>query len=101
MIDMTPVVEAIGALAMVLVTCVLIPYIKARTTATQQAEAARWVSIAVSAAEQIYKGTGLGREKKKYVMNWLKCRGIVVDVDRLDAMIESAVHDMKAGAGNA
>ena len=76
-------------------TTVVIPYIKSKTTAQQQAEINAWVKIAVSAAEQIYNGSGRGPEKKAYVLEWLKQRGI--DEAKLDAMIESAVYELKSG----
>ena len=56
-----------------------------------------WVRIAVTAAEQIYNGTGRGQEKKKYVEDWLKAHGVTVDSEKLDAMIESAVYELKNG----
>ncbi len=55
------------------------------------------MKIAVSAAEQIYNGSGRGPEKKAYVLEWLKQRGITVDEAKLDAMIESAVYELKSG----
>lgn len=96
--NITPIIEAVFALIAALVTAVVIPYIKSRTTATQQAEIAAWVKIAVTAAEQIYTGTGQGKAKKEYVIVWLKAHGITVDADKLDAMIESAVYEMKNGS---
>ena len=96
--NITPIIEAVFALIAALVTAVAVPYIKSRTTATQQAEIAAWVKIAVTAAEQIYHGTGLGKAKKEYVQEWLKAHGVTVDADKLDAMIESAVYEMKNGS---
>ena len=66
-------------------------------TAQQQAEINGWVRIAVSAAEQIYVGSGRGQEKKAYVINWLAEHGVTLDETRLDAMIEAAVYDLKKG----
>ena len=66
--DVTSVVEAVLALVGAIITCVLVPYIKSKTTAEQQKEINAWVKIAVSAAEQIYKGQGRGEEKKAYVL---------------------------------
>ena len=53
--------------------------------------------IAVTAAEQVYKGTGRGEEKKAFVLEWLKSHGVTVDMEKLDALIESAVYDMNNG----
>ena len=61
--DITPIVNAVIALAAAVVTAVLIPWIKSKTTAAQREEINAWVRIAVTAAEQIYTGTGKGKEK--------------------------------------
>ena len=95
--DVTSVVEAVLALVGAIITCVLVPYIKSKTTAGQQKEINAWVKIAVSAAEQIYKGQGRGEEKKAYVLEWLRERGVTVDEARLDAMIEAAVYELSQG----
>ena len=97
MYDITPIIEAVAALIGVIVTCVLIPFIKSKTTASQQAEINAWVKIAVSAAEQIFKGNGRGEEKKQYVIAWLKERGVTVDENELDALIEAAVYELTQG----
>lgn len=97
MYDITPIIEAVAALIGAIITCVLIPFIKSKTTAAQQAEINGWVKIAVSAAEQIYKGSGRGEEKKQYVLNWLKERGVTVDETELDALIEAAVYELSQG----
>lgn len=97
--DITPIIEAVIALAGVVVSCVLIPYIKSKTTAEQQKEINAWVKIAVSAAEQIYVGSGRGEEKKAYVIKWLREHGITVDESKLDALIEAAVYELTNGEG--
>ena len=38
-----------------------------------------------------------GPGKKKYVEDWLKAHGVTVDSEKLDAMIESAVYELKNG----
>lgn len=67
---------------------------ESKTTTSQQAEINAWVKIAVTAAEQIYTGSGRGAEKKAYVLNWLREHGITVDAEKLDALIEAAVYDL-------
>ena len=96
--DITPVMEAVAALLAAVITAVVIPYIKTKTTTDQQRQINTWVQIAVSAAEQIYNGPGRGEDKKKYVVEWLRQHGVSVDADKLDAMIEAAVYDLKNGA---
>lgn len=95
--NITPIIEAALLLIAAVFTAVVIPYIKSKTTAQQQTEINAWVKIAVSAAEQIFNGSGRGTEKKAYVLEWLKQRGITVDEAKLDAMIESAVYELKSG----
>lgn len=97
MYDITPIIEAVAALIAALITAFVIPYIRSKTTSQQQAEINAWVKIAVSAAEQIYKGSGRGEEKKAYVIQWLREHGITVDEAKLDALIESAVYELNQG----
>ena len=94
MIDLTPILQATVALIAVIITHKLIPYIKSKTTIKQQEEIRAWVKIAVDAAEQIFSGEGRGKEKKKYVVEWLNKKGLKVDTATIDAMIESAVYDL-------
>lgn len=97
MTDITPIIEAAFALLATVITAVVIPYIRSRTTAQQQAEINAWIRIAVTAAEQIYQGQGRGAEKKAYVLEWLESHGVTVDADSLDALVESAVYDINSG----
>ena len=97
MFDITPIIEAVAALIAVIITAVVIPYIKSKTTTQQQAQINAWVKIAVAAAEQIYKGSGRGEEKKEYVINWLEERGFTLDEDEVDDLIESAVYELNNG----
>jgi len=100
MFDMTSVCEGVLTIAVAVITGLVIPYVRSKTTSTQQAEIVAWVKIAVTAAEQIYTGTGMGKEKKAYVENWLKEHGVTVDESKLDALIESAVLEMNAALKN-
>ena len=95
--DITPLVEVALALLGTIITCFVVPYIKSKTTAEQQKQINAWVKIAVSAAEQIYAGSGRGEEKKTYVLKWLADHGIIVDSEKIDAMIEAAVYELNNG----
>ena len=98
MFDITSIVEAVIGLVAVVITSIIIPYIKKKTTTEQQKQIVAWVKIAVTAAEQIYVGTGRGPEKKLYVIEWLADRNIAVDMDQIDALIESAVYELNSAA---
>ena len=90
--NITTIIQAVFALIAAVITVIVIPYIKSKTTAQQQTDIEGWVRVAVSAAEQRYKGSGRGDEKKAFVLDWLKKRHISVDEAKLDAMIEAAVY---------
>ena len=93
--DYTKIIEAIITLLVALITIFVIPYIKSRLSADELAEIMKWVKIAVEAAEMIYKESGMGKEKKKFVEDFLTEHGIKVDIEQLDALIESAVLELK------
>ena len=84
-------------LIMSVITAFLIPYLKEKIGEKRFAELSRWVSVAVTAAEQIYVGSGRGTEKKQYVLEFLNSKGFTVDTNVLDNLIESAVYAMKNG----
>lgn len=94
MIDITPILQAFVALVVVVISIFVLPYFKSITTAEQRAEIQAWVKIAVAAAEQIYKGSGRGEEKKQYVLEWLYGHGLTVDESQLEGMIEAAVYEL-------
>ncbi len=94
MTDITPVINAVIALIAAVITAFVIPWVKSKTTAAQREEIEAWVRIAVTAAEQIYKGSGRGEEKKDYVLDFLRGKGFEVDTASINLMIESAVKDM-------
>lgn len=85
-IDLTPIIQAVIALLAAIITYKLVPWIKSRTTASQQAIMLATVKTLVFAAEQIY-GSGFGHEKLEYVKQELEKRGFTVD----DSAIEAAV----------
>lgn len=97
--DITPVVNAVIALIAAVVTAFVIPWIKSKTTAAQREEINAWVKIAVTAAEQIYSGVGKGKEKKKYVLDFLAEKNLRIDEESVDLMIESAVKNMNVALG--
>ena len=96
MTDLTPIVNAVISLAVVLITTFLIPWIKRKTTTEQRSELAAWVNIGVAAAEQIYIGSGRGKEKKEYVLAFLAGKGYTVNEESINAMIEAAVQQLNS-----
>ena len=97
MFDITPIVEAFVALLVAVVSGILIPYIRSKTTVQQQQTINGWIRIAVAAAEQIFNGEGRGEEKKQHVLRFLSDKGFKLDENSLDAMIEAAVLELNSG----
>ena len=90
-IDMTQVIVALIGLASVVVTTVLVPYFRQKTTKEKWENAMFWVTLAVQSAEQIYNGTGMGDIKKEYVEKFLEEHNIKLDPEQIDVAIEAAV----------
>lgn len=94
--NITVIINAVIALIAAVVSTFLIPWIKSKTTAQQREELVAWVKIAVSAAEQMYKGSGRGADKKQYVLDFLANNGFTVDTDSVNAAIEAAVKQLNS-----
>lgn len=87
MIDLTPILQAVIALAAALITAFVIPWIKSKTTLEQRNLLLSVITSLVYAAEQIY-GAGHGEDKLAYVVEQLKERGLTVDVAAIEAIIK-------------
>lgn len=88
----TAVIALLGAI----ITYILVPYVRSKTTTQQQESIAFWVSVAVNAAEQVFTGRGKGEQKKQYVLQFLSGKGITVSAAQLDALIEAAVFELNS-----
>ena len=99
MLNITDIMSAIIALAVAILTTFVVPSIRRKMDAEDFNEFLKWVKIAVQAAELIYKGTGLGAQKKAYVKEFLLSHGYELDEAELDAAIESAVLELKESVG--
>ena len=58
-------------------------------------EIVKWVNVAVEAAEQIYNGSGQGKEKFAYVSEWISKKFKISETD-LKNIIESAVYELNS-----
>lgn len=91
--DFTPIFEAIITIVSLVLTGIVIPYIKQRIGEEKTENLKKWVSVGVKAAEQMYGGK-TGQQKKEYVVSFLLSKGIVFDVDEVEAMIEAEVYKL-------
>ena len=90
-INLTPIVEAIIALLAALITYKLIPWIKSKTTAQQQANMTAVIKMLVFAAEQIY-GANSGAEKLQYVKERLIERGYDIDLPAIESAVAQYIN---------
>lgn len=93
--DMTKVVLSVITLIFAIITTFVVPYIKEKIDADKLEKIKAWVKIAVQAAEMIYTESGMGKDKKNYVLQFLNEKGITMDYDSINNLIESAVLELK------
>lgn len=96
MTDITPIVIAFVSMVFAIIGIFLIPFVKNKVGEEKFKDISKWVQIAVNAAEQIYNESGMGEVKKEYVLEFLKKRGITMDIDSIDALIESEVYKLNS-----
>lgn len=77
-----------------ILTYLIVPFIKQKTTKEQRENIYFWVQVAVGAAEMVYKEKGQGKLKKEYVVDFLVSKGINITIQELDALIEAAVKEL-------
>ena len=94
-IDLTPLAEILISLLAVVITTYLIPWIKARTTQSQQEYIRAAAHVAVYAAEKFY-GAGNGEKKLEYAEKVLReDYGVVLNLNKLEAVIDSVIKEME------
>lgn len=98
LVNITPIVNALIMLIGAIITVYLVPYIKKNTTEKQRKEILDIVKIGVAAAEQLYKESGAGEQKKKYVLDFLASKGYSVDDQLVLNAIEAAVNQINGSA---
>lgn len=98
--DLTMLFEGIVTVLILVITICEIPWIRAKISSGNMQNIIKWVKIAVQAAEQIYNQSGMGAAKKDYVITFLEKIGVTYDKDKIDAMIESAVLELKGEFSN-
>lgn len=85
-IDLTPIIKAVILLISVVITCVVVPWIRAHTSAEKQENLRALYRTLVFAAEQLY-GAGNGPEKLNYVCARLREMGYEVNLSEVEAAV--------------
>lgn len=86
-IDLTPLLQAVITVISLVITGMLVPWLKAKLTEQQQVNLNAAIRILVYAAEQVY-GAGNGDEKMEYVIERLRAKGFAVDKDAIEAAVK-------------
>ena len=98
MTDITPIIEAVIALLLAVLTIFVIPAIRKHMSKSDFDKMYSVIVVAVRAAEQIFKLThpegDVGAEKKIFVLNYLHDRGYNIDDEQVNMIIEAAVLEL-------
>lgn len=84
-----------------LITVYAVPYLKALKEDSRYESLVDMVEVAVRAAEQTFKQSGQGAQKKEEVLNFISeymtTHGLSISSYQLNQLIEAAVYQMKQG----
>lgn len=97
-IDLTGIVLAVISLIAALITRYLVPWIKEKTNEKQFETLKLLAKVGVYAAEQIFT-SAQWKEKKEYVLDFLKRNGYEINAPAVDALIESLVRELRIEQG--
>ncbi len=95
MTDITTVLMLIVEIAALLISVLLIPYIKEKRGAAKLGQLDKWLEIACNAAEEAArKGLIDKAAKYGYALEFLEARGITFDAKAMQAMIDAKVWEL-------
>ena len=96
------ILKVVVSVATALISVYVIPLLREKFKNEKYNQIFEIVEVAVRAAEQTIKGSGMGAVKKDqvvdFVMNWATDHGILITMEQLDQLIECAVYNLKLEA---
>lgn len=96
------ILKVVVSVATALISVYVIPLLREKFKNEKYNQIFEIVEVAVRAAEQTIKGSGMGAVKKDqvvdFVMNWATDHGIIITMEQLDQLIECAVYNLKMEA---
>lgn len=102
-IDVTQIIQSCIAIVVVVLTGIIIPWIRSNTTNNQKAIVESTIKTLVYAAEQLQATGVINIPKKEWVLHelnaWLGQKKIVFNEDEVNAMIEAAVRELNIEQG--
>ena len=94
MMNIEIIIKVIIPILGAIITYLIVPLIRQKTTKEQRENIYFWVRVAVQAAEMIFNEKGKGKDKKQYVIDFLTSKGINITIQELDVLIEAAVKEL-------
>ena len=92
------ILKIVVSVATVFISLYVLPLLKEKLQEAKYARLLEMVEVAVRAAEQTIKGSGMGNVKKdevlKYVTGWMLDHGIRITQDQLDQLVEACVYQL-------
>jgi len=76
------------------ITYFVVPWLKTKLSNEKLTAIEMWINIAVAAAEQMKTAGIITDDKKTYVLQFIKDKGITITDQELDALIEAAVYEI-------
>lgn len=93
--------KIVVAISAALISAFVVPFLKEKVADIKYQRLLEVVELAVKAAEQTIKGSGMGPVKKDEVITkvtkWIVSHGILITEEQLDQLIEAAVFNMNRG----
>ena len=86
----TAIIEAAIALIAAVAAAFVIPWVKEKVGTERMSDFLRWVEIGVAAAEQLFSSAA-AQDKKQYVTDFLREKGVTYNELEIEAAIEAAV----------
>lgn len=95
------VLKIVVSVTFALISYYLIPVLKEKVKEAKYKDLLEAVRVAVEAAEQTFKMSGMGKVKKEdvlaYVTDYLNKKNMNITEEQLDKLIESAVFQLNKG----
>lgn len=81
-----------------IVTYFVIPFLKEKINTEKLSQYKEWATLAVKAAEMLWPESGMGSDKKQFVVDYLNKmfneKKVVITEEQLNVLIESAVQEL-------
>lgn len=92
---MLKIILALIGLLGTVITYIVVPFIKTRTTKEQRDNVQFWTETAVVAIEKYYEGQSQkGPLKKEFVIDFVKKQGFNISEDQLNILIDAIVEEI-------